>query len=99
MMAPLNVSLSTIAAHSLGSVKVLVQPEKDSLEGDGDAEQVDAAVAGDGLGEDFLVRGPDEFVHEPGGEGVFDPVALLGRGGAETDEQVGFAGSGVADEA
>ncbi|GIE92042.1 hypothetical protein Are01nite_85220 [Actinoplanes regularis] len=32
MMVPLKVSRSTIAAQSLGSVKVLVQPEKDSLE-------------------------------------------------------------------
>jgi len=32
MMVPLNVSRSTIAAQSRGSVKVLVQPENDSLE-------------------------------------------------------------------
>ena len=33
MMVPLNVRRSTIAAHSLGSVKVFVQPEKDSFRG------------------------------------------------------------------
>ena len=32
MMAPLNVSRSTIAAQSRGSVKVFVQPENDSFE-------------------------------------------------------------------
>jgi hypothetical protein len=32
MMVPSKVSRSTIAAHSRGSVKVLVQPEKDSLD-------------------------------------------------------------------
>jgi hypothetical protein len=31
MMVPPKVSRSTMAAQSLGSVKVLVQPEKDSL--------------------------------------------------------------------
>lgn len=30
MMAPVNVSLSTIAAHRRGSVNVIVHPEKDS---------------------------------------------------------------------
>jgi len=32
MMVPLKVSRSTIASHRRGSVKVLVHPEKDSLE-------------------------------------------------------------------
>jgi len=32
MMVPLNVSRSTIAAQSRGSVSVFVQPEKDSFE-------------------------------------------------------------------
>ena len=32
MMVPLNVSLSTIAAQSRGSVNVFGQPENDSLE-------------------------------------------------------------------
>lgn len=32
MMVPPKVSRSTMAAHKRGSVKVLVQPEKDSLE-------------------------------------------------------------------
>ena len=80
MMLPPKVSRSTMAAQSRGSVKVLVQPPKDSLEAIAtdvlllafgedleeqfgaaavefhvaefvDAEQVDAAVAGDGLGQ------------------------------------------------
>ena len=62
-------------------------------------EEVDAAVAVDGLGELFLVGGFDELVHEPGGEGVSDAVALLGGGGAERDEQVGLAGAGAPDQA
>lgn len=64
-----------------------------------DAKQIDPPVAGDGLCQDFLVCSFDEFVYEPGGEGVFDPVALLGGGSAESDEQVGFAGPRVSDEA
>ena len=32
MMVPLKASRSTMAAHRRGSVKVLVKPEKDSLE-------------------------------------------------------------------
>ena len=47
----------------------------------------------------FLVGGFDELVHEPGGEGVSDAVALLGGGGAERDEQVGLAGAGAPDQA
>ena len=47
----------------------------------------------------LLVGGFDELVHEPGGEGVSDAVALLGGGGAERDEQVGLAGAGVPDQA
>lgn len=60
--------------------------------------QVDASVAGDGLGECHLVGGLDELVGEMGGQGVLDPVA--GHGGlcAERDEQVRFAGAGVADQ-
>jgi hypothetical protein len=128
MMAPLKVSQSMKGAQRRGSVKVLVQPEKDSLEAMAkesfssrfgedleeefgaaavqfhiaeliDAEQVDAAVAGDGLGQHLFVGGFDGFVYEPGGQGVFDPVTLLRRGGAEADEQVGFSGSGVPDQA
>lgn len=62
-------------------------------------QQIDPAVAGDGLGQDLLVGGFDEFVHEPGREGVFDPIALFRGSGAEPDEQVGFARSGVPDQA
>ncbi len=63
------------------------------------AEQVDATVAGDRSGELFLVGSFDEFVDEFGREGVFDAVAFLCCGGAEPDEEVAFAGPGVADQA
>src|SRR5699024_7785165 len=45
-----------------------------------------------------VVFGFGEFVDEPGGERVAHPVAGFGGGGAEPDEQVGFAGAGVADQ-
>jgi hypothetical protein len=45
MMVPPKVSRSTMAAQSLGSVKVLVQPEKDSLDAIA-ADAVDAERAG-----------------------------------------------------
>ena len=128
MMVALKVSRSTIAAQRRGSVKVLVQPLKDSLEAMAtlavllafgqdleqqlgaaavefhvaelvDAEQVDAAVAGDGLGELPVVGGLGELVGEFGGQGVADPEPGHGRGGAQRDEQVGLAGAGVADQA
>ena len=40
-----------------------------------DAEQVDAAVAGDGLGQDLLVGGLDQLVDQLRGKDVLDPVA------------------------
>ena len=64
-----------------------------------DAEQIDAAVAGDGLGELFLVGGFDEFVDQFRGQDVADPVAGVRGGGAQGDEQMAFAGAGVADQA
>lgn len=60
-----------------------------------DAEQVDSAVAGDGFGEHLLVGGLDEF----GGQDIADAVADHRGLGAQCDEQVGFAGAGVADQA
>lgn len=51
-----------------------------------DAEQIHSAVAGDRAGELFLVGGFDEFVHQSGGEDVFDAVTVLGGRGAEHDE-------------
>ena len=128
MMLPPKVIRSTMAAHSRGSVKVLVQPLKTVVGGDGDArflfpfrqnleeqlgaapvefhvaelvdaEQVDAAVAGDGLGELLVVGGLDELVDQLGGQGVADPEPGHGGLGAQGDEQVGFAGSAVADQA
>lgn len=38
-------------------------------------------------------RGFDEFVHQPGGEGVFDAEPFLRCCGRESDEQVAFAGA------
>ena len=51
------------------------------------------------VGELLVVGGLGELVGELGGQGVADPVAGHGRGGAQGDEQVGLAGPGVADEA
>jgi hypothetical protein len=58
-----------------------------------DAEQIDAAVAGDGLVERQFVGGLDEFVDELGGQDVFDSVAGHGCFRAQRDEQVGLAGA------
>src|SRR5258705_2516480 len=63
------------------------------------AEQVDAAVAGDGAGQGLVIGGLDELVDQRGRGDVPDPVAVLGGGGAQPDEQVGLAGAGVADQA
>ncbi len=40
-----------------------------------------------------------QFIHEPGGERVFDPEPLLRSRGAEGDEQMRLSGAGVTDEA
>lgn len=63
------------------------------------AEQIHTAIAGDGLRQNFHICGFNEFVHEPGSQSVFDLVSLLGGSAAEPDEQMGFAGTGVADKA
>lgn len=62
-------------------------------------EQVEPAVAGDGFRELVLAGGFGEFVDQFRGQRVADPVALFGGGGAEPDEQVGFPGAGVPDQA
>ena len=127
MIWPAKVSRSTMAAQRRGSVKVLVQAEKGSLEAMAIAERssrsvrtwksssaprrsscrypsssmqekVDAAVAGDEFGEVFIVGGFDEFVDQLAGQGVADSVAGFGGAGAQADEQVAFAGAGVADQ-
>ena len=64
-----------------------------------DDEEIDTAVAGDGAGELHLVGGFDELVHEPRRERVFDSEPFLRGGGAEPDQEMAFAGAGVADEA
>src|ERR1700733_2515522 len=63
------------------------------------AEQVDAAVAGDGAGQGLVVGGLDQLVDQRRGGDIPDPAAVLGGGGAQPDEQMGFAGAGVADQA
>ena len=63
------------------------------------AEQVDPPVAGDHLGEHPVVGGLGELVDQGGGGDVADPVALLGRRGAQPDQQVRLPGPGVADQA
>ncbi len=128
MMLPPKVRRSTIAAHKRGSVKVLVQEPKLSLEAIAteffsslfrenleqqfsaaavqlhvtelvDAQQVYAAVAGDGLGQDLVVGGLDQLVDQLRGQGVLDPVARHGGLGAQGDEQVRLAGTGVSHQA
>ena len=63
-----------------------------------EAEQVESAVAGDDAGESSFVGGFDEFVDELRGGDVADSAALFAGGDAEPDEQVGFAGAGVAEQ-
>ena len=64
-----------------------------------DEQQVHTAVAGDEFGEVFVVGGFDEFVDQLAGQGVADSVAGFSDAGAQTDEQVAFAGAGVPDQA
>ena len=56
------------------------------------------AVAADDAGELALAGGFGEFVDEQGAGGVADPAALLAGGHAEPDQEVGFAGAGVAEQ-
>jgi hypothetical protein len=56
-----------------------------------DAEQIEAAVAGDGLGQLAFIGGLDQLVDQFRGQGVVDPIALLCRSGAELDQQVRLA--------
>src|SRR5216683_7782816 len=63
------------------------------------AQQVDPAVAGDGPRQQLVVGGLDQLVDQRGGGDVFHPVAVLGGGGAQPDQQVGLAGARVADQA
>jgi len=65
-------------------------------------QEVEASVASDDAGEDAFVGGFDEFVDEfvdelRGGD-VADSAALFAGGEAESDEEVGFAGAGVAEQ-
>jgi hypothetical protein len=53
-----------------------------------DAQQVDAAVTGDGLVELLVLGGLDELVDELGGQDVADAVSGGRRGSAQADEQV-----------
>src|SRR5216683_8449683 len=63
------------------------------------AQKVDPAVAGDGAREGLVVGGLDQLVDQRGGGDVFHPVAVLGGGGAQPDQQVGLAGGRGADQA
>ena len=63
-----------------------------------DQEEIDAAVAGDGAGQLPVVGGFGELVDQLRGQGVLDPVAVFGGGGAQRDQQVGLAGAGVPDQ-
>jgi hypothetical protein len=57
-----------------------------------DGQQVEASVAGDGLGQVQVVGCFGEFVGELGAGDVADAVPVLGRGDARADQQMGFAG-------
>jgi len=50
-----------------------------------DAEEIDAAVAGDDAGEFAVVVGFGEFVDQAGGQDVADAVAGFGGGGPGAD--------------
>ncbi len=64
------------------------------------AEQLDPAVAGDGRKRELaFVGGFDEFVDELRGQHVTHPVAGLGCGGPQADEQMALAGAAVTDQA
>ena len=63
------------------------------------AQKVDPPVAADHLGQRPVIGGLDELVDQRGGGDVPDPVAVLGGGGAQPDQQVRLAGPGVADQA
>ena len=58
-------------------------------------EEVESAVAGDGLGEVEFVGCLGEFVGELGAGDVADPVAVLGGCDAGADEEMGLAGAGI----
>ena len=62
-------------------------------------EQIDPPITGDGASEVLFISCLNEFVHESGGEGVFDSEALLGRSCSQADEEVALARAGVADQA
>lgn len=63
-----------------------------------DAEQVESAGAGDESGELSLVGSFDEFVDELRAGGVTHAASLFARGDPESDEEMSFSGSGVAEE-
>lgn len=63
-----------------------------------DAEQANAATAGDGLGQLLLIGGFDELVDQLGHQDVLHSVTLHRGLGAQGDEHVGLAGSGVPDQ-
>lgn len=62
-------------------------------------EQIDPPITGDGASEVLFISCLNEFVHESGGEGVFDSEALLGRSCSQADQEVALARAGVADQA
>ena len=79
MMAPLNVSRSTIAAQRRGSVKVFVHPEKDSL--DAIAIEFFSPAFGEDLEEKFRAAPTEFHIAEPvDGEQIHPSVAGLVNG-------------------
>src|SRR6266567_597615 len=63
------------------------------------AQKVDPPVPADHLGQGPVIRCLDQLVDQRRGGDVPDPVAVLGGGGAQPDQQVALAGPGVPDQA
>nr|WP_277350029.1 hypothetical protein [Nonomuraea sp. FMUSA5-5] len=60
-------------------------------------EQVDVAVAGDGLGQHLLIGGLDQLVDQLGRQDVLDLEPGRRRLGAQRDQQVRLARPRIAD--
>ena len=63
-----------------------------------EAEQVESSVSCDDACEASFVGGFGEFVDELRGGGVADSASLFTGGDAESDEEVAFAGAGIAEQ-
>ncbi len=62
-------------------------------------EKINPPVAVDGLGQLLVVSGLDQFVDQPGGQGIANAESAFSRSSPECNEQMGLAGTGIADQA